>query len=341
MGKNRLLDGIELLPYVSVTAPPTQSAHLPTPVDRPAGVDPGRPRFDAALVKRRVRVGIIDVALAPHQRLEGSYLAEPGGLDLRDPGEVREGWRGHATFIANIILSEVPSAELVVRTALVEVDPKAVGSKDRWRMPLWHLAECLVEFADAGVDVLNCSLGCETFDGQPPLVLQRAIAWLSPSVAVVAAAGNHGALPPVTAAAYAAVPPSGNPSAALFPAALDGVLAVGAIDEHGQVADFNPRGGADGEWAPWIDGFCRGTDVVSAYLGDGVEGGEEVDLSLENQRPRTNVETFHGWARWTGTSFAAAHASARIAALIATEGTSPQEALKRLREDPGFSGPGS
>jgi hypothetical protein len=199
-------------------------------------------------------------------------------------------------------------------------------------MPLWRLAERFGEFADAGVQVLNCSLGCETLDGQPPLVLERAIAQLSPTIAVVAAAGNHG-LSLKAPARYVDTPVRDDPKAALFPAALDGVLAVGAREPNGDVADFNPRGADPGEWAPWIDGFCPGRDIVSAYLGDRAEEDVELPPAAGTQVPRR--ETFRGWARWTGSSFAAASATGRIATLIAG-GRTPAEALKELREEEGF-----
>lgn len=329
MGKNRLMHGIELLPYASVLG-----FDLPVPADRPDGVQPGRPAVPVTDVPLcPVRVGIIDVQVAEHRRIEGGYLTDPGGLDLAPaaPG-VRQGWQGHATFIANLVLTAAPSAELVVRTALEQqrVDPGCPG--DLWRMPLWRLAERLVEFADAGVQVLNCSLGCETRNGQPPLVLERAIAHLSPTMAVVAAAGNHG-LPSLPIEPYLDVPVRDDPSAALFPAALDGVLAVGVREPDGRVADFNPRGADDGEWAPWIDGFLPGRDVVSAYLGDRTPEPVELPPAAGTTRPRR--ETFGGWARWTGSSFAAAHATGRIAALIAA-GRSPAQAVQEIREDEEF-----
>jgi membrane-anchored mycosin MYCP len=337
MGKNRLLGGIELLPYASVEGVRSQADHLPTRA--PAPENPGRPpvpKRKPAL--RPVRVGIMDVGLAPHSRLEGGYLAEPDGLDLPPTdGTIRQGWQGHATFVANTILEEAPSAGLVTRTAL-EVDRRETEPRKRFSMPLWRFAEKLVEFEDAGVQVLNCSVGCQTRDGQAPLVLSRAIERLSATMVVVAAAGNHGGVPPVTGQGLGGGAEPADRSAALFPAALDGVLAIGARDENGDVADFNPRG-ADGEgWAPWIDGFCPGT-AVSAYLGDGVAGGEVADLSLEDEKPLSRCERFHGWAKWTGTSFAAAHATGRIAARIA-EGMSPAEALRTFREeDPDFTRP--
>ena len=332
MGKNRLMGGIELLPYASVV----KGFDLPHPVDRPAEVEEGRPSWagkEPAPV-RRVRVGVIDVRLAPHRRLEGGYLADPDGLDLPRAGIVRQGWQGHATFVANVVLTEAPSAELLIRTALEEVqevDPKRPD--DRWRMPLWRFAERLVEFADAGVQVLNCSMGCETFDGQPPLVLERAIALLSPTMAIVAAAGNHG-LPGMTTTPYDVAEPR-DAKAALFPAALDGVVAVGAREPDGSVAEFNPKGAADDEWAPWIDGFCPGRDVISAYLGDGTEEVVELPPAAGGKGP--DHVAFRGWARWTGSSFAAARATGRIAALIAG-GMSPGGALAELRGDPDFTG---
>jgi hypothetical protein len=337
MGKNRLLGGIELLPYASVFG-----FDLPSPVSRPEGVSPGRPPVPVEGPRPRgVRVGIMDVRLAPHPRLEGACLVEPDGLDHRpgeepgadtpDPLPVRLGWQGHATFVANIILEQAPSAGLVVRTALVQVRDDG-PPEQRFRMPLWRFAEKLVEFEDAGVQVLNCSMGCETIDGRPPLVLERAIARLSPTMVVVAAAGNHGLLE-MTSTTYLDLPVPEDRSAALFPAALDGVLAVGAREPDGSVADFNPRGGPDHEWAPWIDGFSPGRDVVSAYLGEGRE--EIVELPPEYGKGRPVRKPFGGWAKWTGTSFAAAHATGRIAALIAA-GRSPGEALAEFRGSEDF-----
>jgi membrane-anchored mycosin MYCP len=335
MGKNRLLGGIELLPYASVVDVPPKAFDLPVPADPPKGGPERQPVPEQDPPLQLVRVGIIDVAVVPHSRLEGGYLAEPDGLDLRPGnGTTRRGWQGHATFVANIILEMAPSAGLVMRTAL-SVRHNETDPEKRFSMSLWRFAEKLLEFEDAGVQVLNCSLGCETRDGQPPLVLSRAIARLSTSMVIVAAAGNHGG-PQLTSQALQAEPREPeDPSAALFPAALDGVLAVGALDGE-EVAPFNPRGAEKGTTAPWIDGFCPGTKVVSAYLGQGVEGGEVVDLSIEDEKPGTRVDTFHGWAEWTGTSFAAAHATGRLAADIAA-GRSPGDALQALRSDPGFT----
>jgi subtilisin family serine protease len=167
-------------------------------------------------------------------------------------------------------------------------------------------------------------------------VLQRAISRLTPGMVVVAAAGNHGERPPGQEQADLA-----DRAAVLFPAALDEVVAVGALDREDRPAGFNPRGAREDQWAPWIDVFAPGTDVVSAYLGEQAEdGGEpgEVVAIPERDGAVPRELRFRGWARWSGTSFAAARVTGEIAALIAT-GRSPLAAVGTIRRDPGHTGP--
>src|SRR3954463_9820464 len=55
----------------------------PRPTGRPDGVSPERPGCPKTDPPRRpVRVGIIDVRMAPHPHVEGAYLADPDRLDL-------------------------------------------------------------------------------------------------------------------------------------------------------------------------------------------------------------------------------------------------------------------
>lgn len=79
----------------------------------------------------------------------------------------------------------------------------------------------------------------------------------------------------------------------LKPAALDGVLAVGAVDDEGVPAGFNPRNGEDdAQVAPWIDVFAPGVEVTSTYLGE--VGGEDVRISGDDGPPVA-------WGRSTAT----------------------------------------
>lgn len=139
----------------------------------------------------------------------------------------------------------------------------------------WDIACRIVELSRVhGLDVINLSLGCTTEDGQAPLVLKAAIAALAPETLVIAAAGNHG-----TVDGYTVPAPS-------FPAALDEVVSIGAEDGQGDPASFSPD-------TPWVDGIAPGVEVVSTYV---------------------SPAGTSGYARWSGTSFAAALVSGMVAA---------------------------
>src|SRR4051794_17841206 len=251
MGKNRILAGVQFKPYTSAGG-----FTRPTKPEKIPDLYPS-----AARSLPRVRVGILDTRLDPHTRLGGRYYTDPDALTQLKPKQERQWWEGHATFIAGIVLSLAPAADLDVRTALAPGDSPDAG----WTMPLWTLAQRLADYRDSGVQVLNLSLGCSTADGQPPMVLERAISQLTPTMAVVAAAGNHGTDKlDETARKDQAMPDRAAP---LFPAALDGVLAVGAVDAKGASAPFNPIDGTEAtKPAPWIDVFAPGVGIVSTYL---------------------------------------------------------------------------
>jgi hypothetical protein len=325
LGKNRTLDGVEFKPY-------THGFDKPTPARRPEPV--------AGLAEvhgEKVRVGLFDTRIAAHEQLEGSYLAAPDAM-VTPPaqGRPRLWWEGHATFIAGIIRRHAPSAVLDVRTALLR-EPD--GPQERWTMPLWTFAERLAEYQDAGIEVLNLSVGVATRDGRAPLVLQRAIAQLTPSMVVVAAAGNHG-MGDLSdeARTKAGLPARG---AALFPAALDDVVAVGALDGRrpGRVdAAFTPRGAYETETAPWIDVFAPGVETVSTYLGDA----RRESVLVRDAGGHEELLDFDGWASWSGTSFAAGEITGEIAALLAQGLPAPEAVAEIRRRNPRpEAGPGA
>ena len=119
-------------------------------------------------------------------------------------------------------------------------------------------------------------------------------------------------------------------AAPLFPAALDGVLAVGAVDAEGRSASFNPVDGSDpSRPAPWIDVFAPGVEIVSTYLD---ERGDQKVLVPRDRGQGYDTVPFGGYANWSGTSFASAHVTGLVAAKVA-EGMSPQEAAQAVRQD--------
>jgi subtilisin family serine protease len=275
-------------------------------------------------------VGLFDTRLAPHPLLTGRFLADDGALlGPPAPGRHRLWWEGHATFIAGIVRRHAPTAVLDVRAALRPVGAGPIAGADStadesWALSLWDFAEAIAGYQDAGVAVLNLSVGLFTEDGRPPLVLERAVAQLTPGTVVVAAAGNHGGGRVADAPGTADEGPARG--APLFPAALDNVLAVGAL--NGSVpAAFTPRGADDTETAPWIDVFAPGVDTVSSYLGH-ADGGEKV--LVRDVEGGEEVVDFTGWASWSGTSFAAGEVTGAVAALLA-RGYDPPEAVAAVR----------
>lgn len=290
MGKNRLSDVVFPSPN-----PDIHLDTLPVSESRPGWADLlDGPAADRRLEVRRkepVRVGVVDTTLVPHETMIG---VEEKGVKWHEkhPVPMRA---GHARFVAGLIRKQAPAATIILRPAM--------GSTGTGT--LWTAAQQISAFASDKVDVLNLSMGCRTADGQPPLAISRAIAQIGPDTVVVASAGNHGDVVGMVDGVTRKSP--------VWPAALPGVVAVGAIDENEKLASFSPD-------LPWIDHLECGVDVISSYI-----SAPEVDLGDGTLRP------FKGWARWSGTSFAAANLTGRIAGLMASNnGLSALEALSQI-----------
>lgn len=146
-------------------------------------------------------------------------------------------------------------------------------------------------------DVVLIPAGGYTLSDQLSPILAEALAGLADTAVVVAAAGNAGI--------------DGRP---FWPAAAERVVAVGALTQRGQAAPFTNRGA-------WIDAAAVGTDLESAFP----------DL------PRGRLGAAHvadGYARWSGTSFAAALVAGVVATRVAA-GQPAGEAVKEMLQDAG------
>lgn len=260
-----------------------------------------------------VRVGVLDTKLFPHPWLAGAWAARFSDTFIDDRHRVPFVPQGHATFVAGLVLSQAPGATVEVRGVLDES-----GEADSW-----EVAKEIVRLGRSGVDVLNLSFLCYSEDNAPPLLLATAVDRLDHGVAVVAAAGNHGELSPALrelqadpkafekadAADLAAIKMSQLPA---WPAALERVIAVGASNADGDRASFSPD-------APWVDLHTLGEGVLSTYLPNAKE------LEAPNKAP-----LFRGFARWSGTSFAAARVSGAIAAGTDPGHVSSRDALEDI-----------
>jgi membrane-anchored mycosin MYCP len=267
MGRNRLVGHVVPGGEVSFGGD-----GAPRPVTVPADWPPPRVAGPGA----GVRVGVLDSAMVHQDWLAGAWVSRY--RDRSFSSDVPVVAQGHAAFVTGLVLSQAPGATVEVRRVLADD-----GTADSWTV-----ANAIVAFGRAGMDILNLSLVCYTDDGKAPMAISTAIDRLDPDIVVVAAAGNHGA--------YSA---DGQGKRPAWPAALDDVVAVGAADDRGQRADFSPE-------APWVDLLAPGKDLLSTFLTG--------DVRVRTEDGGESVRRYEGFARWSGTSFAAALVSGAIAA---------------------------
>jgi Subtilase family len=295
--KDQLLDRVQGLPYIKGSVPmsvPAPAAPLTIP---PAGRQVGP------------RVAILDTELYAHPDLAGRFQG-PSAQAFGSDGSPPPDTQGHSTFIAGLIVQRAPTVDLVVRSVL---DGNGQNASS------WDVATKMAGVLDAEVAVLNLSLGCATNNRVAPFSLRRAVDRLLPTVVVVAAAGNNGDLGLQAAAAGL------TPVSPIYPAAIDGVIGVGAYDQQdGQPASFSP------DAVPWVELMAPGVGVQSTFLSGNVQrmrhgpsGELEAEDTMDFGQP--------GYASWEGTSFAAANVSGEIAALMVRHQLSAREALHRLR----------
>ncbi|MEW9530014.1 S8 family serine peptidase [Microbispora sp. NPDC049125] len=218
-----------------------------------------------------VTVGVLDTGLAPHPWLSRWYRDEIAETPDADGDGVRDEQAGHGTFVAGVVLRRAPGVRL---RALRLLDSHGVSDEAA-------LLGALGALRGERIDVLNVSFGGFTFDDRPPLGLAEA---LTPFPAVVACAGNTASDRP------------------FWPAALPGVVAVGALGDGGR-APFSAYG-------PWVDVYTHGVGLASSFLEHG---------------------DFHGYATWSGTSFAAAAVTGAVARLC--RDLPPRSAVRRVLRD--------
>ena len=154
------------------------------------------------------------------------------------------------------------------------------------------VARAIDDLRERGIELINLSFSGSTWEDAPPPAIEQALRRLDGNVVVVAAAGNRG-LPQQ-----------------VYPAAIDlgaegaRMIAVGAVDSRAErrVAGFSNFGN------DWIDVYAPGVAVVGPRV--------------ENGMP--------GFAEWSGTSFAAATVTGRIAARMAAGSTAIEAANEVL-----------
>ncbi|MER8389502.1 S8 family serine peptidase [Mesorhizobium sp. M0965] len=157
------------------------------------------------------------------------------------------------------------------------------------------LSECL----DAKVDVVNLSIGGP---GEPdPQERQLFDLLVADGVTVVAAMGNERSL--------------GSPIS--YPAAIPGVIGVGATTINDRVADFSNRGGHISIAAPGVGIWS----TLPTYPGQtGFVAATRPDGTSIPGAPKSRDTNY---ASWQGTSMASPHVAAAAALVLANKGRMP------------------
>ncbi|MET0324413.1 MAG: S8/S53 family peptidase [Ilumatobacteraceae bacterium] len=193
---------------------------------------------------------------------------------------------GHGTFISGIIRQLCPDALVHHRGVLTSYgdgdDASVIAAIER-----------AVRQLGDDIDIVVMSFGTYGENDQPPPMAGAIEALLQHSL-VIASAGNDG-----TNRRY-------------FPAALPGVIGVGALGPAGRAAFSN--------FGSWVDACAIGVDVVSTFFTD-----------FDDRRSDDRlVDEYRGWARWSGTSFSGPKVAAAVAQELYLHGGTAKEAWRRL-----------
>lgn len=199
-------------------------------------------------------------------------------------------YSGHGTFVAGVIRSIAPAAQVYVgkvfKTAGSALESDLVLDLDR--------------ALGLGVDIFNLSIATTTRQDLPLLAFGEFLRHLSSYKGVVCtvAAGNESSRRPT------------------WPAALPGMVSVGALTRDGAaMAQFSNRGG-------WVDVYAPGRDHVNAYA-TGTYTCHEHPLTGQQRK-------FYGMALWSGTSFSTPVVTGLIAARMSRTGGNGQQAAQAL-----------
>jgi len=228
---------------------------------------------------------------ATHSWLAGVRVSDPeNDYDPQtplqgDPAQIPP-YTGHGTFVAGVVRSQAPAAEIIVTNAF-----SVAGSA---------LESDLVQHLDAalglGVDIFHLSIACVSRNDLPLLAFGEWLSRLreSKGAVCIAAAGNSATRRPV------------------WPAAFPGVVAVGALggDWRGRASFSN--------FGPWVDVYAPGRDIVNAYA----TGSYTCRVSPYVDDTRT----FYGMAKWSGTSFSTPIVTGLIAARMSATGENARQA---------------
>ncbi|MDJ0702781.1 MAG: S8 family serine peptidase [Leptolyngbyaceae cyanobacterium MO_188.B28] len=198
------------------------------------GIDLGHPELVEALLPGYDFVDIIDGA--------GKFVGDYLGYDEDPEDEV-----GHGTHVAGIIAAQGLDMPVGVVPRCKILPVRVLGAMKRGSKKVGaglvdNINSGIKWAIDQGADVINMSLGIQHSGGGLPH--EEVVDYARrKGVSIVAASGNDGQ------------------EQLYYPGALPHVIAVGALDESGEIASFSTYG-------KQVDFAAPGTDIYSTYIGN-------------------------------------------------------------------------
>jgi hypothetical protein len=213
------------------------------------------------------------------------------------PGRVLDPYAGHGTFIAGVIRTMAPRAEVRVLSYF-----NRAGYT--WESTLVRNLEHAL--ATEFPDIISMSAGTRSYAGGLLAfqVFNEERLRHHKGVALVVAAGND------------------DDRHFFWPAAAPFTVSVGALGTDWRSrADYSNFGG-------WVDVYAPGTDLVNVFPDGKFTYQEPPNIPPTVPQPR--VETFEGMAMWSGTSFSTPIVSGLIAARMSRTGENARDAAAAL-----------
>lgn len=225
---------------------------------------------------------------------------QPDSMLKNDAGITwaRDNWldpvAGHGTFIAGIVEQLAPGCTVRVHQVIS-------GLGDARESEVIQKVHALAALPPGQrPNILSLSFGGTALAQAPAMRSAIAKARFN-GIVVVASAGNDGT------------------SQEQYPAAYDGVVAVGALEPEGPTPWTN--------YGEWVDACAPGADLISSFF-----------ARFDGPAPRVNTvdpDRFEGWATWSGTSFATPVVVAAIAREMVLGNCSAKVAADRVVYAPG------
>jgi subtilisin family serine protease len=236
--------------------------------------------------------GLLDDAGKVHPWLAAVQAGDIDPLPPKLPGGVQPipPYTGHGTFVAGVMRSMAPAAEIVVTNCFAVAGSQLESD----------LVTRLEDELKRGVDIFHLSIAARSRHDLPLIAFEH---WLkrmhqTKGTICIAPAGNDSHRRPN------------------WPAAFPGVIGVGALgsDWHGR-ASFTNFGG-------WVDVYAPGRDLVNAYA----TGTYTCHVAPYTNQ----VRDFYGMAKWSGTSFSTPIVTGLIAARMSRTGENAAQAAAAL-----------